>query len=748
MNNIIKNTIKALLFGIPIVSMVVVSSMYFPFITGKNFLFRVVVEICLCLYIVLAIFDKSYRPKWDKLTIAFTSFVGIMFVADIFAINPTKAFFSNFERMEGFVMLAHLFAYFIVLKSVLKEKKDWMIMLYSTVSVSVFMTLFAFLQFFGGAVINQGASRLDGTLGNSAYLATYLVFHIFFLLYLWVSNGNKLKGIAESVAAGSVIYIIYYLVNVISKDIPSSVSGKIILFIAFLIVVKTLWLRFSKTFARFEHIFASELYSILILTQVVILYHTATRGAVLGFIGGLILTALFIIFTEKENKLIKRISIVGLVIILVSVASFIAFRKADFIQSSPVLNRFANISISESKTQARGIIWPMAIEAFKENPVIGWGQDNFLFAFAKYYKPEMISHEPWFDRTHNTFLDWLVAGGILGFVGYISLYVFAIWTLIKNTIFSSKERAILIGLFSAYAFLSMFIFDNLISYILFILVIGFVSVKPEVLKDKSSDVETVSSAYFIAALLLSVVTILFLNLNSFKQNLTLTQSIIPQKEGVAKNLELIEATINYGSVGRFEALEQMTRVAMSILASNTISNESKNSYALKAIEELDKYTKDYPKDIRGLILAGSFLGDIGMYDESISLLLKAKDLSPKKQQIHYSLAKAYFGKGEKDGNQEYINQGVNSLKYAYELAPSFEGPQSMYANVLLATGNISEGVRIIQTMDNSGVFADPRVINLLVSNGFKREALELLEETVRSNPDRAEEIGELIKGIK
>lgn len=43
--------------------MIVSSSLFFPFITGKNFGFRIIVEIVLVLWLVLALRDPAYRPK-------------------------------------------------------------------------------------------------------------------------------------------------------------------------------------------------------------------------------------------------------------------------------------------------------------------------------------------------------------------------------------------------------------------------------------------------------------------------------------------------------------------------------------------------------------------------------------------------------------------------------------------------------------------------------------------------------------
>ena len=44
-NQIVKNIIKYLVFALPVVALVSPVNMFFPFITGKAFLFRVAVEL-------------------------------------------------------------------------------------------------------------------------------------------------------------------------------------------------------------------------------------------------------------------------------------------------------------------------------------------------------------------------------------------------------------------------------------------------------------------------------------------------------------------------------------------------------------------------------------------------------------------------------------------------------------------------------------------------------------------------------
>lgn len=734
MNNFILKTIKGLLYATPLVAIVVANSMFFPFVTGKAFLFRVIVELVLSLYITLAFVDPEYRPKKNKLFTAFTLFVSIIFVADVFALDSARAFLSNFERMEGFVLLAHLFAYFVVLTNVFKTKHDWNIMIGSSVAVSVFMTFFAYLQFFGGAVINQGGTRLDGTLGNSAYMATYMLFHIFFLMYLWLSNGNKVRGIGDIMIGGSALYVVYYCYELAVRDIHFTKVGGIVLVVALLSLLKACWFRFGHEFKRYEHLYAGSLYAVFIIAEIVILYYTATRGAMLGLIGGLFLTAVIVAITEKEHKKIRNTSLALIAVIVAVVVGFLCIKNTDFVRNSPVLNRFASISFSDTKTQARSIIWPMAIEAFKENPVLGWGQDNFIYAFSKYYRPEMIRHEPWFDRTHNTFLDWLVAGGVLGFISYLSLYVVALLQIWKSKVFSRREKAMLVGLLAAYTFQSMFIFDNLLSYMLFILILGLSNLSNESFDHKKHSKEKIDFSLLGAVLVVFVILLLVINYRPYTQNILLSKGISPQSAGITKNISYLNSAISHGATGEFESVEQMSRIAIEILGSSKVSDEDKNDFGLATLKALQNDNATRPHDVRSYINLGAFLANVGMYNDAIPVLEHAKDMSPKKQQIYYALAKAYFLKGDNEKDDTYTDKALQTLKSAYELAPGFDEPKLIYAQSLALTGYIEESIQIAKTMENPGNFISPSVVKILVEKGYADDAISILEISIKVNP--------------
>src|SRR3989344_3849935 len=119
--------VKIGLWLIPVLPLYISSSMLFPFITGKNFAFRIIVEIIFAFWAGLAVLKSGYRPRLTPLLKAASIFIMIVFLADIFSLNPWRAFFANYERMEGFMMLFHLYLYFIILISIFKSRKDWLI---------------------------------------------------------------------------------------------------------------------------------------------------------------------------------------------------------------------------------------------------------------------------------------------------------------------------------------------------------------------------------------------------------------------------------------------------------------------------------------------------------------------------------------------------------------------------------------------------------------------------------------------
>ena len=185
---------------------------------------------------------------------------------------------------------------------------------------------------------------------------------------------------------------------------------------------------------------------------------------------------IYLLFKSEKGDGIRKVAAISLAGLVFFIGLFFVLRNASFVQKSPVLSRFAGLSISEIETQGRYYVWPMAMKGFLEKPILGWGQEGFNFVFNKYYDPRMYNQEPWFDRAHSTPLDWLIAGGALGLLAYASIFLALLFYIFKSQDenLSKNDKAVILGLISAYIFNNLFVFDQISSYILFFTVIAYI----------------------------------------------------------------------------------------------------------------------------------------------------------------------------------------------------------------------------------------------------------------------------------
>ena len=608
------------LFAIPFIPFLVSSSFFFPFITTKAFVFRLLIEIIFAAWVLLVFLEPQYRPKKTPVLYAVLSFLLIIGIADLFGVSPAASFWSNFERMDGFITLLHLGALFLVLSSVFGEK-DWKRWWNTTLVASLLMVFYCLLQLIGSVPIHQGGVRIDGTLGNATYLAVYMLFHIFIALYMVLqARGDKAMR----------------------------------------------WL-----------------YGILIFGQLLVLYHTATRGAILGLLGGLFIIAILNL-KNREDRFVRKASVVVLTALAILVIGFASFRQTSFVQNSPVLSRFTQLNFTDIY-QGRYYVWPMALEGIKEHPLLGWGQENFMYIFQKHYSPEMYNLEPWFDRAHNIFLDWAVSSGVLGLLSYLSLYAALLYVLWKNKNFSYLEKSIIAGLVAAYAFHNFFVFDNLISYILFFSLLAYVSTgSGHIISEKPVSPVAVKRIALPAVAIVFLLPIYFWNVKPLLGNTYLIEALKSVQIGdFGKTSQYFQKAYISSPLGRAEVVYHLAANSVAVLESS-LPLEKKNEFYAFAKETVVREAERYPNDSRLQILAGSFLVSTGFPDEALIFLERAKILTPGKQQVYFDTGSAYFAKNDPV-------TGLAFFRKAYDLAPDYSE-----AKIIYLIGAIYAGDRTIE----------------------------------------------------
>ncbi len=666
------------LFLIPFVPLIISASLFFPFITGKNFAFRIITEIIFAAWLLLAVRRPLFRPTRSLLLFGVAVFLLVVFLADAFAENPFKAFWSNFERMEGFVSLAHLCAYFLVAGSVLREEKWWHRFFATSVGVSAFLGIYGILQLAGKIVINQGGVRLDGTFGNAAYFAGYMLFHLFLTVFL------------------------------ISRHrVPP---------------------------------FVKWLYGGALALQLLTLYFTATRGAFVGLLSGAVLAAGLVAFRERENKKLRRICAAAAVVVIVAAASLFLLKDTAPVKHNPVLSRYASISL-ESATP-RFMVWGMAFQGFKEHPVLGWGQEGFNYVFNKYYNPNMWTQEQWFDRTHNIFLDWLISAGLVGLVSYLALFVMLLRYIWRNAAplslapFSNAEKSVLTGLLAAYMIHNIFVFDNLVSYLLFFSLLAYLHAlagRPFPAFD-ARPLLSGSRAYAAAGAVALVVVfgvVYVVNIRGIMAARALIEGLKPHAQGTSENLKAYRTAFALETVGAQEVAEQAMQSALTVAGSPSVPLEARSEFSSFALMAMQREIDRAPGDARLRMFIGGFLNRLGRYADALPHLEAARSLSPAKQTIAFELANTYLSTGK---NKE----ALALLREKFESAPENESARIVYAATAVYAGDIALADRLIASSTVPSTRTDERLLKAYFAAKQYARVIAMLTVRLEKEPNNAQ----------
>lgn len=207
------------------------------------------------------------------------------------------------------------------------------------------------------------------------------------------------------------------------------------------------------------------LLALIILFEIIVTLMTGVRGAFLG----LAVASAFLVFIYAWRQKTWRAPLIGLFLVLVATYALIFInRDNDLIRKNYIFQKITNFSLEDETIKARFAMWRIALSGFKENPILGWGKENYSLVFNKHFHPSFNQArvgEGWEDRTHNIFFDELVHGGLLGLAAYLALLFAVFLTIRKDPIFLS--------LFIAYVVLSLFGVDSLNSYLPLYLFLAF-----------------------------------------------------------------------------------------------------------------------------------------------------------------------------------------------------------------------------------------------------------------------------------
>lgn len=438
----------------------VTPSVLFPFIVGKYVWFRVMVLLALAATLVALFFRDNFtafQERWALVSrspffIAAAIFIGVFLLAGVFGIDPMFSFWSNFERGEGGFQYLMLFVFFSLLLFLFRERRDWDRIFFCFFVASLLVIFYGvgatlkyvdagwtmvqtaagpdmqlsgaggpwfqtFKSFVGPSPWVAGSSsvlapgyRFQGSFGNAAYVAAYLLFAIFYGGYMLSS---RYRGRMKS-------------------------AGAIFVMVCTALFGVFFWL-------------------------------AATRGAFIGLLAALVVGGGYLGF---QRVALRRWLFGGIAALLVLFSIGVMFRNSAVIQKIPGARIF-DISFATQTFQDRTFIWTMAWRGFLERPLLGWGPEQFLTVFYKHFDERYFvpakGFGAWFDRAHSVFFDALVGTGFLGFASYCSMFFIVFYFFIRKKDSrtpmageSALSRAILLMIPVAYLVQGLILFDVLV----------------------------------------------------------------------------------------------------------------------------------------------------------------------------------------------------------------------------------------------------------------------------------------------
>jgi len=620
--------------------LVVMRSTLYPYIFGKIIIFRILVEIIFAAWLFLAVYNPQYRPNWrHPLILTVTIFMGALVLAMFIGIDIARSFWSTQERMTGVLTWLHSWAWFLILISTFRNWADWRKLIWASLICSFLVGLYGLGQKLGWQfLLKKEDVRMSATLGNPDFLGVYAMLHGF-------------------------------------------LAG-------FLILIERKWI-------------LRGLAILLSGFSLFILFLTATRGAIVAFGISVLLFLFFLIFLlRKSSRPVVWIRILAILLILIIVGGgiFLRLHRAEpWMGKAPYfVQRMVNIGIESDK--ARLISWEIGIKGFKEKPILGWGWENYNIVFNKYYNPYYLrfgQESTWFDKSHNQIVDLLALTGSLGTITYILVFGAVFWLLLRkhntnlrmDTNATNRERIsrmLLSCMFLSYFIQNLFVFDTPAPLIVFCLSLGLVYFITSTNYELSTNIRksTINNQQltineFPLPILIFLIIIFFpwaiykFNIEPFSQSKLGIRGVQTSQVNFKSGLYWFRKALAKPCFTNAEIRSQLAKAIAAEYDKHSPDFETVQGGTEFALSELRKNVVEHPLDARYWLYLGQLYNIAGIYNHDYfnkaeEAINKGFELSPKRQQLYFELAKVKLGQNNSAEALEIVQKAIDLDPQAQE----------------------------------------------------------------------------------
>ena len=418
----------------------------YPFIVGKALYFRFLVECAFALWVILIIRYPHYRPPRTWLLIILLAYVSVSLLTSFTGSSVSRSLWSNYERMQGWIGLVHLHVFAIMLASVFRDLRNWRIVLGASLLVGLVIGFYGLYE----TGTTERLLRVRSTLGNPSFLASFALLNAF---------------IAAAFIAGH-----FDPPDRRSRDRPARRSrgqkglGYTLNRVCSPVLLPTFW-------------------TTVLLIDMVMVYQSGTRGAVVGLIAGITM-AISCYLAWGSVRRLKLTLIAVLIAAFLLLASAYALRDTGVIRAlagtNSSLERLLDTDLDDASAASRINALSIGWGAFKERPLLGWGPENYYAAYDRHLTTDAVAGgvDLGFDQAHNRVAEELVVSGAVGLAAYLALWSCIIWVLAgrirKATAGPQLFAILLLAGFAAYFVQNLFLFDTPGTSVQLYLLIGYV----------------------------------------------------------------------------------------------------------------------------------------------------------------------------------------------------------------------------------------------------------------------------------
>lgn len=365
----------------------------------------------------MAIRSPQFRIPKSWLIVVLAIYLVVSLLASVMGVSIQRSLWSTYERMQGWVDLAHWMAFVLVVGSVFKTWAQWRSLLNVYLVAAFFIEVLGFGELMGVSLLSfiNPEGKLHISLGNSTYVGA---FHLVVVL----------------IAGGLLIHS--YWLRLEAKTMFSELRRK---------------RRGRNKFNKAEDgdlslLLMRVFWSVVVALGVVMVLQSGTRGALIGLGAGVLVFAIGYVLWGADQKL-RRVCI-GIVCLLLGTVLLIGLTRntAAFervASNIKALDRLSHISLTEGSFSHRLNSAEIGLEGWAQKPFFGWGPENFTIAYDKNVTGDIfVNQTQSFDQAHNKLVEELTTKGAIGFLSYMSIWGTMFWIVRRRARVQSQSQQI------------------------------------------------------------------------------------------------------------------------------------------------------------------------------------------------------------------------------------------------------------------------------------------------------------------